>query len=123
MLKSAVPVFQVSSSAAAEEFYCTRLGFRLVSAYRPDPALADPCYLTLVRDGVQLHVQSFKSEITGAGNAYMHVESVDALHAEFAGRGVSVNGPFDQTWGQREIGVRDPDGNHIGFGQQIADKR
>lgn len=120
MLKTVVPVFQVSMSAVAEEFYCKRLGFRLVSAYRPDPALADPCYMTLARDGVQLHVQSFKSGISGAGNAYVHVDDVDSLYAEFFSKGVPVNGPFDQTWGQREIGVRDPDGNHIGFGRRIA---
>lgn len=120
MLKTVVPVFQVSTSSSAEDFYCRKLGFRLVSSYRPDPAKADPCYLTLTRDGIHLHVQSFKSGITGSGNAYVHVDNVEALYSEFTSKGVAVNGPFDQTWGQREIGVRDPDGNNIGFGQRLA---
>jgi hypothetical protein len=35
-------VLHVSSSAAAEEFYCTRLGFRVRFAYRPDETVPDP---------------------------------------------------------------------------------
>ena len=44
----------------------------------------------------------------------------DALYAELLSRGVSVSGPpIDQTWGTREIGVRDADRNVVTFGQRI----
>ena len=49
------------------------------------------------------------------------VDDVDALHAEFVGRGVKISvEPVDQTWGTREMYVRDPDNNCIRF---IQDKR
>ena len=35
MFKFAIPVLHATSSAAAEEFYCDRLGFTLAFAYRP----------------------------------------------------------------------------------------
>jgi len=38
MLKLAIPVFHVSRSAAAEAFYCGKLGFTWQFAYRPTDA-------------------------------------------------------------------------------------
>ena len=58
MFKFAIPVLHVTSSAAAEEFYCDRLGFRQAFAYRPFGG-ADPCYMGLTRDNVAVHVSSF----------------------------------------------------------------
>jgi len=44
------------------------------------------------------------------------VEDGDALHAEFVGKGVRIDtGPVDQTWGTREMYVKDADGNSIRF--------
>jgi uncharacterized glyoxalase superfamily protein PhnB len=44
------------------------------------------------------------------------VEDVDALHAELVGRGVRIDvAPVDQTWGNREMYVKDPDGNCLRF--------
>jgi catechol 2,3-dioxygenase-like lactoylglutathione lyase family enzyme len=116
MFKSAIPVLHVASSAVAEEFYCGRLGFRRGFAYRPDPAKPDPCYMGLTRDGVWLHVSSFSGDGVSGGVVYMAVEDVDALHAELVGKGVLIDtGPIDQTWGNREMYVKDPDGNSIRF--------
>ena len=60
MFKAAIPVLHVSSAAAAEEFYCERLGFRQTFAYRFDERQPDPCYMGLIRDDVRLHVRSFR---------------------------------------------------------------
>ena len=114
--KLAIPVLHVSSSAAAEEFYCHRLGFRRQFAYRPDKAKPDPCYMGLKRDGAWLHVSSFSGDGVSGGVVYLAVEDVDALHAELAAKGVAIDtGPIDQTWGNREMYVKDPDGNSIRF--------
>jgi uncharacterized glyoxalase superfamily protein PhnB len=118
MFKSATPVLHVSSAAAAEEFYCDRLGFRRRFVYRPDDARPDPCYMGLTRDGVELHVSSFPGDGVSGGVVFLLVEDVDALHAELAAKGVPVPPePTDQTWGTREMGVRDADGNSIRFAQ------
>jgi len=42
--------------------------------------------------------------------------NVDALHRELAAKGVPIAlEPTDQTWGNREMYVRDPDNNCVRF--------
>jgi catechol 2,3-dioxygenase-like lactoylglutathione lyase family enzyme len=116
VLKLAIPVLHVSSAAAAEEFYCGRLGFRRDFAYRIDDARTDPCYMGLTRDGVKLHLSSFSGDAVAGGAVFLVVENVDSLHAELVAKGVPIRlPPTDQSWGNREMYVDDPDGNSIRF--------
>jgi len=112
----AIPLLHVSSSKAAEEFYCTRLGFTKEWEYRPAVPHADPAYLGLRRDGVWLHVSSFSGDGVAGGVASFYVREVDALFAELTARGVAIElAPCDQSWGNREMYVRDADGNSLRF--------
>ena len=44
------------------------------------------------------------------------VDDVNALHAEFVEKVVPIHmPPTDQTWGNREMYVRDSDGNSMRF--------
>jgi uncharacterized glyoxalase superfamily protein PhnB len=44
------------------------------------------------------------------------VDDVDALHDEFVAKGVAIAvPPVDQTWGTREMYVKDADGNCLRF--------
>lgn len=116
MFKLAIPVLHVSSSAVAKEFYCSRLGFSPQFAYRVDEAKPDPCYMGLTRDGVWLHVSSFSGDGVSGGVVFLLVEDVDALHGELVAKGVAIDlKPTDQSWGNREMYVKDPDGNSIRF--------
>jgi len=116
MLKMAIPLVHVSNVTAAEEFYCDRLGFRREFAHRADGELPDPCYMGITRDGVWMHVSSFSGDGVSGGVVNLLVESVDALHKEFMAKGVRIAvEPVDQTWGTREMYVRDPDNNCIRF--------
>ena len=121
MLRFAIPVLHVSSSLSAEEFYCNQLGFQKKFAYRPNQSRPDPCYMGVVRDGVWLHLSSFSGDGVSGGVAYVGVDDVDLLHRELVGRGVPIDtGPVDQTWGNREMYVRDADHNSIRFIQESA---
>jgi uncharacterized glyoxalase superfamily protein PhnB len=123
MITSAVPVIAVSDSARAEDYYCRVLGFQKMSAYRPDPGKRDPCYLAVARDGVWLHLQSFKPERAGMTDAFLWVADVDLLYEEICARGAVIQlPPTDQTWGTRETGIRDPDGNVLVFGTKPHDR-
>ena len=116
MLKLAIPLLHVSSSAQAEEFYCSRHGFRRHFAYRVDDTRSDPCFLGLSRDGVWLHLSSFSGDGVSGGVAGFLVDDVDALHAELVAKHVAIAlAPTDQTWGNREMYVRDADGNSLRF--------
>lgn len=118
MLKLAVPVLHVSSSEQAESFYGTKLGFAQTFAYRPDEARADPCYMGFSRDGVLIHVSSFSGDGVSGGVAVLFVGDVDALHRELVAKGVPIAlEPTDQTWGNREMYVKDADGNSLRFTQ------
>jgi uncharacterized glyoxalase superfamily protein PhnB len=119
VIKVAIPLLHVSSSGAAEEFYCNALGFKKEFAYRVDDTRADPCYMGMSRDGISMHVSSFSGDGVVGGVANLIVDDVDALHAEFVAKGVAIdpNNPVDQTWGNREMYVRDADGNCIRFVQ------
>jgi catechol 2,3-dioxygenase-like lactoylglutathione lyase family enzyme len=52
--------------------------------------------------------------------AYLVVDDVDALHAEFVARGaVIIHAPEDRPWGRRELAVATPDGHRIMIAQSI----
>jgi catechol 2,3-dioxygenase-like lactoylglutathione lyase family enzyme len=119
MFRQAIPLLHVSSSDAAEDFYCAKLGFTLVSAYRPDASRRDPCYLVLRRDDALLHVSSFSGDCVAGGVVSIAHDDVDALYAEYRVAGVTVDlPPTDQTWGNREMYVRDADRNTLRFQQR-----
>ncbi|WP_265594074.1 VOC family protein [Haloferula sp. BvORR071] len=116
MLRSVVPTIAITDSGRAEDYYTRVLGFTRSFVHRPDPQRADPCYLGMVRDGVSIHLESFKPERAGLTGAFFWVEDVDQLYQEIAARGAVVQlPPTDQTWGTRELHVRDPDGNVLCF--------
>ncbi len=116
MITSAIPVIAVSDSARAEDYYCRVLGFQKMFAYPPDPAKPDPRYLGVTRDGVELHLQSYKPERAGMTDTFFWVADVDRLHEEVRARGAVIQlPPTNQTWGTRETGIRDPDGNVLVF--------
>lgn len=115
MFKFAIPVLHVTNSAAAEEFYCDSLGFTQAFAYRPFGG-ADPCYMGLTRDDVELHVSSFSGDGVAGGAVFLGVKDVDELYKELRAKRVVIDlEPTDQSWGNREMYVRDPDRNSIRF--------
>ena len=98
-IKLAIPLLHVSDSAAAKDFYCKQLGFRLEFAHHPDGVKADPCYMGVTCDGVWLHLSSFPGDGVLGGVANLFVDDVDTLHAELVAKGVRIDtGPVDQTW-------------------------
>jgi len=119
MFRYAVPVMRVGSSAAAVEYYCNQLGFHQEFSHRMEESESDPSYMGLIRDGVRLHVSSFPGDGVSGSVVYIAVDDVDALHAELVAKNVSIDsGPMDQTWGTREMYVKDADRNCIRFVQQ-----
>ena len=119
MFETAIPVLQVRSSVAAEEFYCRRLGFTLLNSWPSADTQADPRYMALAREGARLHVHSFQVAGVGAAAVYVFVDDINSLYAELQSHGVSVAAPpLDQEWGVRELVARDPDGNVVTFGQR-----
>lgn len=119
MIKLAIPLLHVSNAAAAEAFYCGVLGFNLEFAHGPGSAGTDPRYMGISRDGAWIHLSSFSGDGVPGGAVNLLVDDVDALYREFVGRGITIaTPPVDQTWGTREMYVKDADRNSVRFQQE-----
>lgn len=102
------------------------MDFELLVAPHPDPDNFNSRYAALSRDGDIVHLSSHarKNGVFGT-EIYIRVLNVDELCEKFITNGVKLtvpvggNRPVDQTWGMREIGFRDPDGNKISVGQHL----
>ena len=122
MIARAVPLLHETDSRRAERYYHERLGFRVLFVTRGDAA--DPCYLGVARDGAELHLSSHAGDAAPGGVAVLVVDDVDALYGEFAAKGATLRlPPTDQTWGNRDLYVEDPDGNVLRFVQPGAAAR
>ena len=116
MLKKAIPLLHISDSLTAESFYCNTLGFKLAFIYRPHEGLQEPAFLGFTRDGVWLHASSFSGDGIAGNVASFVVESVDDLYQEFLAKSATIDlVPTDQSWGNREMYMTDPDGNSLRF--------
>jgi catechol 2,3-dioxygenase-like lactoylglutathione lyase family enzyme len=119
-----VPVVRVSAFAAAEAFYSGRLGFHKEWEYRPHGDGSEPVYAGFARDGARLHVSSFAGDGVDGTVVLFYTRDVDALHREFTQAGIEVDlEPYDQSWGNREMYLHDPDGNRLRFSQPQSRER
>lgn len=116
MIRRAIPLLHVSNAALAVDFYARCMGFQLEFAHRPEGVDSDPCYLGMSRDGVWINLSSFSGDGVAGGIVNLMVDSVDNLYDEFKAKNVDVaTPPVDQTWGSREMYVKDADGNCLRF--------
>jgi uncharacterized glyoxalase superfamily protein PhnB len=120
MLQHAIPVLRVTNSTAAEDFYCSGLGFQRTFCWPPTEQ-SEPRYFGVNRDGVELHISSFPGDGTPGTTVFVLVDDVDLLHRELLSNGVHIDtAPIDQTWGTREMFVKDADRNCIRFASRSA---
>lgn len=112
------PFLDCRDVAASVDFYTKVLDFDLVVAPDPDPQQFGSRYAAVSRDGDILYLSSHGRE-NGAfvASIYVRVDKVDELCKQFIENGIKLSvpdggkKPVNQTWGMREIGFRDPDGN------------
>ncbi len=98
MINRAIPLLHVSNIAAAVEFYCSGLGFRLEYAHSPNDAEEDPCYLHLSRDGAWINLSSYSGDGVAGGVVNFMVDDVDTLHEEFLAKHVVIDTPPSPPW-------------------------
>src|SRR5260221_14043246 len=114
------PFMHVQDIESALLFFTDVLGFRV--RYRAD----GPSYAYIEREGCGIRIlQSTEARYGERDFAYyIDVRDVDALYAELKPKlntlpAKDVMGPLNQSYGQRELLVRVPDGNVMAFGQAI----
>ena len=74
--------------------------------------------MVIQRGETGLHLSSFSGDGQTGGKAVVYCDDVDAMHRELGERGVKVGlEPVDQSWGDREMYIEDPDGNQLRYTQ------
>ena len=112
----------------AAEHYRDVLGFRLGpdGVFAPDPAEPGGVYAIVERDGVSVHLQIRRGELTTRlserpafeRDVYVYVGDVEAVHAELQRRGARiVQPPRLMPYGIRECVVEDLVGHRLAFGR------
>ncbi len=133
-LTNAVTYFEVFDMVASIDFYCGRLGFELVFA-SPEVETAEgrfPHFARVRRGAAELMLNTAydsnerppdRSEPRWAGCRYVCLyvdcDDVEALHAEFADRGLVVEPPAPTRYGYLAIEAADPDGHRIIFHRPV----
>ena len=85
-------------------------------------------YEILRRDNLVVHIEQHDDLVPAANRSscYWRVPDADALYQEFAVLGLPSEGipcltrPFDESWGMREFQIKDPAGNLIRIGHELA---
>ena len=119
-----VPIFRCTDMKRAITFYTEILDFQL---YEPG-ASADDVVVALQNGeaGLLLTILEGDQKIGIAANVL--VSDVDSLFRKYTSRGLDQShriespvhlGPVDQSWGNREFYVTDPDGNTLRFVQPM----
>lgn len=113
LIHSTVPTLPSLDLAVSEAFYVQKLGFRAV-LFMPG------VYLIVERDGCEIHFWPCGDNPELPRNTSCYVRGdTNALHADFAVRGLVLAPPQECEWGMRELYVTDPHGNLLKFGEPL----
>ena len=124
---SVAPYFRVTDVVESGNYYRELLGFQY-ERFWGDP----PAFCMVWRSGIVIML----SQIEGQGpprpnrlddpegeawDAYVWVDDADALHDEFASKGVKiVRGVCEQVYGNRDFEIEDINGYRLCFGHSVT---
>jgi catechol 2,3-dioxygenase-like lactoylglutathione lyase family enzyme len=115
-----VPIIKCSDMRRSLRFYTEVLDFGLKNR----DATPEDWVLDLINDGAEIQLSSEGHFGTPINIFVESAAKVDALFAQYVSRGLDTSekkespvhqGPLNQTWGNREFYVNDPDGNTLRF--------
>ena len=117
----AAPVLGCRDVEAAMSWYVEILGFECPGGLFTPPD-HEPVYAIVFREGAGIHLQIRRRPVFLAerqaheGDAYIFVDDPDALHEEFAAKGVTViRPPQDEPYGLRDFTIETPIGHRLTF--------
>jgi len=122
MIRQIAPQFFTVDIPSTLAYYRDKLGFQCLGTWH-DP----PVYAIVARDQRVIHFR-FAEPPTANPNkysdelldAYVLIEDVDSLYAEYATRGVEfTRGLANTPWHSREFVVKDCDGRLLAFGANL----
>ena len=123
MIRQIVPLFFTTDIPSTLAYYQDKLGFECLGTWQ-DP----PVYAIVARDRHAIHFRCAEPPTANPDkyadellDAYLHVEDADALHAEYAAKGVEFTRELgNMPWHSREFVVKDCDGRLLAFGANLT---
>jgi predicted enzyme related to lactoylglutathione lyase len=123
---SIAPDFLVDDVVTTANFYRDKLGFQY-ERFWGEP----PCFCMVYRNGIIIMLSqseklgimrpNHKAQGDDTWDAYIWVDTVDAMYAEFQAKGVKIAREIcDQPYECRDFDVEDCNGYRLCFGQPIG---
>jgi len=122
MIRRIAPQFFTLDITGTLAYYQDKLGFRCSGTWQNPPV-----YAIVARDEQAIHFRCATPPLANPDkypdellDAYIVIEDVDALYAEYAARGVEFTRELANTpWQSREFVVKDCDGRLLAFGANL----
>ena len=122
MIRQIAPVFFTLDIPGTLAYNAEKIGFECLGAW-----LDPPVYAIVARDHHAIHFRCAAPPVPNPDkyteellDAYIFVEDADALHAEYAARGVEiVRALANMPWNCREFVIKDCDGRLLAFGANL----
>lgn len=114
-MSEVTPILRIFDIDKARAFYIDYLGFTVAWQHRFGDSF--PLYMAVRRDGCELHLSEHHGDATPGSACRIHVQEIDAFHAELKARNYAFMRPGLETppWGGKEVTVLDPFGNRLVF--------
>ena len=122
MIRRIAPQFFTTDIPGTLAYYEGKLGFKCLGTWQEPPV-----YAIAARDEQAIHFRCAEPPTANPDkysdellDAYIAIEDVDALYAEYAARGVEFTRELGNTpWNSREFVVKDCDGRLLAFGANL----
>jgi uncharacterized glyoxalase superfamily protein PhnB len=120
------PILRVKDVTASLDYYCSKLGFAKVFAWKDEVGFCDNGKLDFAevrRGGASIMLSREQSTDKGI---WIYVDIADStvldqLYAELKERGANIiESPNEKEWNMREITVKDLDDNYLRIGAPSA---
>jgi uncharacterized glyoxalase superfamily protein PhnB len=117
-----IPSIRVRDTAAAIDFYTTKLGFEVLRGGSDNSSLKRGDARIMIEGPASFYSPGYNEAIqrrlgAASPNAwYIEAEDLEALYTVVSAAGVKVIDPLaSRDWGQSEFTAEDPDGNWLTF--------
>ena len=116
-----IPTLRIADIGAARKFYEKGLGFEVDWVWRA--AQDTPAFAQISFENTRIYLTERDEGVAGA-LLYLYVGNVDDWYRKILTNGVPVDTlPHDEAWGNREMQLRDPDGNCLRLCTPISNRR
>lgn len=120
-MNNIIPMIKCKDMQESISFYVDILDFSLVGTWQE---VGSPSFSILQRKGEELHLSTHSGDGAFGGVFSIMVDDLQGLYKMYIKKGLDTSNkeespvhqsPVDQTWGNKEFYVNDPNGNTIRF--------